>query len=304
MIEDSYGRPVTSIRISITQRCNLNCFYCHREGQERGEDVEMTAEEMRRIVNVVASFGVESVKLTGGEPLLRSDILETVEKIKSVPGIAEVSMTTNGTLLSKLAKPLKKAGLARVNVSLDTLKPETYRLITGVNALEAAVAGVREAVRAGLWPVKVNMVLLNNINDNQVWDMIRFAKENKVILQVIELESSSEDETYQRYHTDLTPLENELEKTAEKIKVRRMHHRKKYFLPGETEVEVVKPMHNTEFCKYCNRIRLTSDGKFKPCLFRSDNLVDVLGPMRNWASNETIEKLFVKAVRRRKPYFT
>ena len=264
----------------------------------------MTPEEIQRIVGVAASFNVRKVKLTGGEPLLRSDILEIVKRIKSVPGISEVSMTTNGTLLSRLAKPLKEAGLTRVNVSLDTLKPEKYKFITGASVLKTVVAGVKEAVKAGLFPVKVNMVLLRGVNDGQVWDMIDFARENGLFLQLIELESASEDELYQKYHSDLSRIENELERKAEKIIVRRMHHRRKYFLPGGGEVEVVKPMHNTEFCKHCNRIRVTSDGKFKPCLFRSDNLVDFLGPMRNQASDESLRELFVKAVKRRRPYFT
>lgn len=259
---------------------------------------------MQRIVKVVEPFGITEVKLTGGEPLLRSDILEIVHKIKSVPGIAEVSMTTNGTLLSKFASQLKNAGLARVNVSLDTLKPEAYRLITGVDALETAVAGIKEAVKAGLWPVKVNMVALKDVNDYQIWDMIHFARKNDVILQVIELESADEGELYEKHHMDLAPLENELKKVAREIKVRRMHHRKKYFLRGGAEVEVVKPMHNPEFCKYCKRIRLTSDGKFKTCLFRSGDLIDVLGSMRNGASDEALKKLFVRAVERRRPYFT
>lgn len=304
MIKDPYGRPITGIRISVTQRCNLHCFYCHKEGQEPSGGVEMTTVEMQRIVKVVAPFGITEVKLTGGEPLMRSDILEIVHKIKSVPGIAEVSMTTNGILLSKFANQLKNAGLVRVNVSLDTLKPETYRLITSVDALEAVVAGIKEAVKAGLWPVKVNMVVLKDVNDDQIWNMIHFARKNDVILQVIEFESADEGELYQKYHMDLASLENELEKVTREIKVRRMHHRKKYFLRGGVEVEVVKPMHNLEFCKYCRRIRLTSDGKFKTCLFRSDDLIDVLGPMRNGASDEALKKLFVKAVERRKPYFT
>lgn len=304
MIRDPYGRLITNVRISVTQRCNLRCFYCHREGEDYNGRTEMTPEEIQRAVEIAAFFGVSKVKLTGGEPLMRGDILEIVRRIKSTPGISEVSMTTNGTLLSGLAKPLKEAGLTRVNVSLDTLKPETYRSITGTDSLEAVVAGIKESVRAKLFPVKVNMVVLKGINDGQIHDMIEFAREHSLILQLIELESASEDELYQKYHSDLALIEEEQEGKAEKIKTRRMHHRRKYFLPGGVEVEVVRPMHNTEFCRYCNRMRVTSDGKFKPCLLRSDNLVDFLGPMRNQASDEALRKLFVKAVKRRKPYFT
>jgi len=305
LIVGPYGRPVTSIRVSVTQRCNLRCFYCHREGEERDKYgcVEMRPWEIERIIKVVASFGVGKVKLTGGEPLMRSDIVEIVERISNVNGISEVSMTTNGVFLGDLAKPLKEAGLVRVNVSLDTLNPKTYKMITGADALGKVVAGIKKAVEVDLNPVKVNMVLLRGVNDKEVWNMIEFAKRNRVVLQLIELESAREDGFYRKYHFDMTRIEEELEKRAERVTVRSMHHRRKYLLPSKVEVEIVKPMHNTEFCRYCNRIRVTSDGKFKPCLFRSNNLVDFLEPMRNGESTEKLRKLFIEAVKRRKPYF-
>jgi cyclic pyranopterin phosphate synthase len=264
----------------------------------------MAPEEIQRIVRVAASFGITKIKLTGGEPLLRSDISEIVRGIKSVPRISEVSMTTNGTLLTNLANSLKKAGLARVNISLHTLEPETYKLITGTNALESVVAGVKNALKAGLLPVKVNMTILKGVNDDQITSMIDFAEKNDVILQLIELESAVEDNVYRKYHSDLAQIEHELTKRAEKIRIRRMHHRRKYLLPQSVEVEVVRPMHNTEFCKHCNRIRVTSEGKLKPCLFRSDNLVDFLGPMRSGVSDEALGELIIEAVKRRKPLFT
>ncbi|RLI36690.1 GTP 3',8-cyclase MoaA, partial [Candidatus Bathyarchaeota archaeon] len=290
-------------RISVTQRCNLHCFYCHREGEDYESNREMTPEEIETIIRVVSSFGVGKVKITGGEPLLRGDILEIIEGINRVPGISEISMTTNGVLLNELAGPLREAGLARVNVSLDTLNPETYKMITGVDSLERVLSGIRKAAEVGLYPVKVNMVLLRGLNDGEIWDMAKFAGENGLILQLIELESAVENELYKRFHVDLTRIERELERRAEKVIVREMHHRRKYFLPDGVEVEVVRPMHNTEFCKYCTRMRITSDGRFKPCLFRSDNLVDFLGPMRSGASIDELAALFLEAVRRRKPYF-
>jgi len=306
LITDPYGRPVTSIRVSVTQKCNLHCFYCHREGEdyEKYNYTEMTPEEIERILKLVASFGVGKVKLTGGEPLIRSDILKIVKKIRSLSEISEVSMTTNGTLLNELAKPLKKAGLARVNVSLDTLNPKTFGMITGVDAFNKVISGIKEAVEVNLNPVKINMVLLEGINDNEVWSMVEFAERNNLILQLIELESAREDEFYRKYHSDMTKIENELTKKAERVTVRKMHHRRKYLLQSKVEVEIVKPMHNTEFCRYCNRIRITSNGKFKPCLFRADDLVDFLGPMRNGASSGDLKKIFVEAVERRRPYFT
>ena len=303
MLTDPCGRPVESIRISVTRECNLDCFYCHREGEPSQTSTEMTPEEIQRIVNIAASFGIRKVKLTGGEPLLREDILEIVKRIEDTLGVEEVSMTTNGLLLAGYAERLKEAGLARVNVSLDTLKPEKFKQITGLDALEEVIRGIEGASKAGLNPVKVNMVLLKGVNEDEVTNMIRLAREKNIILQIIELESPDEDELYNTYHVDLGSVEDSLEKAAEKTTVRRMHHRKKYHLRNGGEVEIVKPMHNTEFCQNCNRIRVTSDGKLKPCLFRNDNLVDLLGPMRRGAPEKTLRELFLEAVKRREPYF-
>jgi cyclic pyranopterin phosphate synthase len=303
MLTDPYGRPVESIRISVTQRCNLNCFYCHLEGEVARKDNKMTTQEIQRIAEVATSFSIRRFKLTGGEPLVRSDILEIVRRIKAVHHVEEVSMTTNGVLLSQYAEQLKKAGLSRVNISLDTLQPELFKKITGVDALGAVVTGIEAAKKSGLHPIKVNMVLLKGVNENEIPEMIKYANENEIILQIIEFESPVEGELYAKYHTGLVAIEEALKSKARKVVMRQMHHRKKYFLNGGGEVEIVRPMHNTEFCKYCNRIRVTSDGKLKPCLFRNDNLVDILGPIRKGASQEALKALFIKAVNQRKPYF-
>ncbi len=303
MLTDPYGRPVDSIRISLTQRCNLRCFYCHLEGEIPKKTIEMTPEEIQRIVNLAVSFSIRKVKLTGGEPLMRSDILEIVNMIRDSRGVEEVSMTTNGIFLAGLAEGLKKAGLTRINVSLDTLNHERFKRITGSTGLEAVISGIREAVKTGLCPLKVNMVLLKGVNEDEVSKMIGFTKDHGLILQIIELESPDEDELYKRYHVDLDDVESYIKNNARTVTVRRMHHRRKYGLRNGGEIEIVRPMHNTEFCQYCNRIRVTSDGKLKPCLFRNSNLVDILGPMREGASEETLRNLFLEAVRRRQPYF-
>lgn len=303
MLTDPYGRPVESLRISLTQRCNLHCFYCHLEGETPKKVIEMMPEEIQGIVNLAASFGIRKVKLTGGEPLMRSDILDIVNRIRDSRGIEEVSMTTNGIFLAGFAEGLKKAGLTRINVSLDTLNPKRYKRITCSASLEAVVSGIREAVKIGLCPLKVNMVLLKGVNEDELSKMIEFTKDHGLILQIIELESSDEDKLYERYHVDLSDVESYIKNNARTVTVRRMHHRRTYCLRNGGEIEIVKPMHNTEFCQYCNRIRVTSDGKLKPCLFRNNNLVDILGPMREGASKETLRNLFLEAVKRRQPYF-
>lgn len=264
----------------------------------------MRPEEIERIVRVAASLGILSIKLTGGEPLLRSDVIEIVHRISSVPRIKDVSMTTNGLLLEKYAAQLKEAGLSRVNVSLDTLNGEKFKMITGVDAHEEVVRGIVRAKEAGLNPVKVNMVLLRGINEDEVDDMIEFVKENGLILQIIELEQFREDALYSQYHVNLDEVENKVRERSVKVIVRSMHHRRKYILNDGAEIEIVKPMHNTEFCLNCNRIRLTSNGKLKPCLFRNDNLIDMLGPLRSGASDDELRNLFIKAVKKRKPFFS
>jgi len=304
ILKDDYGRPIENIRMSVTQRCNFKCFYCHGEGQLSNSYVEMSPEEIEFIVKVAASLGVWGVKLTGGEPLLRDDIVEIVRRVSSVPGIKDLSLTTNGFFLKEYARQLREAGLSRVNVSLDTLRAERFKAITGVDAYERVIGGIIEAKNAGLNPIKVNMVLLRGINEDEIDEMINFIRENGLILQIIELERPYEDALYMRYHVSLDDIEGRLKREAKKIIVREMHHRKKYILDNRAEVEVVRPMHNTEFCLHCNRIRLTSDGKLKPCLFRNNNLVDLLSPIRSGADERQLRELFIRAVKMRKPFFT
>ncbi|MDI6655451.1 MAG: GTP 3',8-cyclase MoaA [Candidatus Hydrothermarchaeota archaeon] len=305
MIYDRFSRPLIGVRISITQRCNLDCIYCHREGVSfRKEDgiresaAEMTPEEISRIVAVCAKNGVRKVKITGGEPLLRSDVCDVVQKISSVNGIEDISMTTNGVLLQEYAQGLKKAGLGRINVSLDTLKPEVFSMITGGGNLKQVVAGIDKAIEAGLEPVKLNMVVMKGINEREVRDMLR----EGVVLQLIEL-MNTDNGFFEKYFYDLDEIEKEFEREALSATVRKfMQNRRKYVLNG-AQVEVIKPVHNTEFCASCTRIRITADGKFKPCLMRSDNLVDFLTPMRRGAGDKELEELLKEAMKKREPYF-
>jgi len=290
LLKDPYGRTVTNLRISLTHKCNLRCIYCHAEGEVQPQ-TEMTLDEISELMETGAKFGIKSIKFTGGEPMLRSDIVGIVQ---AVPEGLESSMTTNGTLLADKVYELKEAGLSRVNISLDSLRPERYQRIAGRACLDDVLAGITAALDAGLTPVKLNMVLLDGINDDEVDDFLAFVRSRSdLILQVIELMEFNKC----RYHGDVDGIERDLKVRARQIITRRMHHRKKYCLDG-AEVEVVRPLHNTEFCSYCNRLRVTSDAKLKPCLLRNDNLVDVRG-----AHGKELEDLFREAVRRREPFF-
>ena len=286
----------------MTQKCNMHCPYCHREGETNPSTV-MSVEEIVHIVKIALSLGISRVKLTGGEPLLRKDILDIVEGIAELRGLRDLSITTNGTFLEAMAKDLKMKGLNRVNVSLPTLNPETYRNLRGGN-LRDAIEGVRAAVEAELYPVKLNMLILKNVNEREVERMIQFAERTMTILQLIELEPLNlSDAYYERYHLDLNEIEQRLKEQALEVRTREyMQNRRIYFLP-KVKVEVIHPIENTEFCARCTRIRVTSDGKLKPCLMRNDNLVDILTPLRNGADEEELTKIFLEAVKRREPYY-
>jgi len=305
VLVDNYDRPTLNLRVAVTQNCNLRCGYCHREGETGlSSSSEMSVNEIMRIVKVAVGLGISRVKLTGGEPLYRKDIEDIVAGINGLRGLQDLAMTTNACFLASLAKDLKAKGLRRVNVNIPTLSSETYRELTGGGDLRNVIDGIREAIRVGLFPVKLNMVLLQGINTGEVDRMIGFAERVGAILQLIELEPINiSDEYYTKHHFELDDIEEKLKQQAYEIKTREhMQNRRIYFLP-KVKVEVVHPIENTEFCQHCTRLRVTSDGKLKPCLMRNDNLVDILTPLRNGADDKALTQLFTEAVKRREPYF-
>jgi cyclic pyranopterin phosphate synthase len=219
--------------------------------------------EIKERVEVFSEMGIQKVKITGGEPLVRTDILEIVKKISNISGIEEVSMTSNGLLLEDLAADLKRAGLSRINIGCDSM---TSVLPKNIKKVKKGIAAVRNA---GLDPVKINMVVLKGINEGEIEKMIDFARDNHVILQLIELIDVN-NSYYQKHYFPLDSVELELEKKAHRVRTRKMQARKQYFLDGVV-VEIVRPSLEG-FCLKCPKIRLTSDGRIKPCLMRQDNL--------------------------------
>jgi cyclic pyranopterin phosphate synthase len=305
ILTDNCGRPLLNMRIAITQRCNLRCDYCHREGEDnRAQSTaeEMSVDEIVRVARIAVGLGISRIKLTGGEPLMRKDICEIVKGIAAIQDLKDLSMTTNGTMLSFLAKELRACGLKRVNISLPTLNAEAYNKLTE-GRVENTLEGVKAAVEAGFCPVKLNMVILRGINAEVIPEMIDFARQTGTILQLIELDPVNVDDAYySMHHKFLDEYEEMLGQKALTVETRRfMHNRHIYHLPDVT-VEVVHPIENRDFCMHCTRLRLTSNGKLKPCLMRNDNLVDVLTPMRRGASDEELRKLFVYANQKREPY--
>lgn len=303
VVHDKYERPILSLRITLTNRCNVNCLYCHHDGMVKSHD-EMTADELYTICKIAKKIGVRKIRLSGGEPLLKKDIVEIVRKIASLD-FRDISMTTNGILLEKYAQDLKDAGLDRVNVSLDTLNRETFEFITKKDYLEDAKRGILKAVEVGLYPVKINMVIMKDINQDEIDDMFEFCKENDIVLQLIELiesENCDEDKFSRDYHYNLDDIEKELADIADDVREREfMQGRKKYYIDGG-EIEVVKPVDNAKFCAKCSRLRITPDGKIKPCLLRNDNLVELISHVRNGAGEDELEEIFINGINKREPF--
>jgi cyclic pyranopterin phosphate synthase len=283
----------------------LNCIYCHNEGEWRDgiEKGEASAELIISIARVASSyFGVRKVKFSGGEPLMRDDLVDIVQGLRDFEN--DISLTTNGVFLGKYANDLAEAGLDRVNISLDSLNEERYDFVTGTKKnLPKVLDGLHSAIDANLTPVKLNTVLLKGINEDEIFDLMDFVREyNKregsgvLILQLIELIDFF-NPSMRNYEVDFSKIEKLLKSKASVIKTRRMQRRKKYEV-NSVEVEVVHPIDNTEFCANCKRLRITSDGKIKPCLLRNDNLVTV----ESVEEAHIINKLKL-AMRYREPFY-
>ena len=269
--------------------------------------IEMTPDEIEEIVSVAASLGAKKVKITGGEPLLREDIGDIVSQIKS--HVQEVSLTTNGILLSDCAQKLKRSGLDRINVSLHSLTGDCLEKIAGRDYLDEVKAGLMTADAAGLKPIKLNMVVLKGINDSEIQSMMKFSSEIDATLQLIELasdKSGCDDEFFQKHYFPLGGLEDSFKIKASNISYNDLHRRAQYLMAENgksVKVEVVRSMHNSSFCAHCTRLRLTSDGKLKGCLYQNGSSADVLTALRSGASNEAIAAFFVGAMKERKPYW-
>lgn len=298
---DSYGRPLTHLRISINSSCNYSCFYCHLEGIDRVNDL-LKPSEIGAIVSVASSLGIRKYKLTGGEPLLRPDVVEIVREIASVKPL-DLGMTTNGYYLENLASKLAEAGLMRINISLPSLNPNKFRLITGINGLDKVLRGIKAAIDAGLNPLKVNYVVLKGINDNEFWNMIEYTRSIGAILQVIELEPIGiSKDVFTKYYIPISIFEDTIRKRAIRKTIRHsLHARPIYTLDNGAVIEFVKWFCNPEFCMHCTRLRLTPDGKLKTCIIRGDE-VDLKHALRPIPKLSLIKELIIKANSLRKPY--
>ncbi|MBO3754839.1 MAG: GTP 3',8-cyclase MoaA [Candidatus Brockarchaeota archaeon] len=298
------GRPLKNLRISVTDNCNLNCFFCHREWNPppRGS---MTLNEVRKIVEVASSIGVETVKITGGEPLVREDVVDIVKAIS--PLVREVSLVTNGVLLEEYAGDLKDAGLARVNVNLPSLDSSKYSRITGGGDVLRVFKGINAALETGLNPVRINMVVLKRVNEEDVEEMLDYAGSIGAVLQLIELQPiPGGEKVFQEFHASLKDVEKTISSKSAGKTVNYTGQRPIYMLPrnGRTVlVEIVSPTGNLDFCSHCSKLRVTCDGRLKPCLLRNDNLVDIVGLMRSGGGDDDLKRSFMEAIMLKKPYW-
>ena len=294
-MKDPFGREINYLRISLTDRCNLRCEYCMPgDGIDKFSHEEMlTLEEIYEIAKVFVELGISKIRLTGGEPLTRLNVVDLVNKISKLEGIKDLAMTTNGLLLKKFAGPLKEAGLNRVNVSLDTLDPKKYRDITRGGNLDDVLEGLEEAKRVGLTPIKINTVLIGGFNDDEIEDMVRLTETEEIDLRFIELMPIGEaiDWSKEKFLSNETIIDRvkELKPVPREDQSSPAVY---YRLPnGKGNVGIINPI-SCKFCKDCNRVRLTSKGQLKLCL-HSNLEIDLRTALRN---GEDLKGLILESI--------
>ncbi|MEM4558931.1 MAG: GTP 3',8-cyclase MoaA [Acidilobaceae archaeon] len=313
-IRDAYGRELNSLRLLVTSECNYRCFFCHLEGDPLGEPARpgskpplLTPEDYSIVAEAAWKLGIRSFKITGGEPLIRRDIIDIVEAVNSSAPGSDISMTTNGVLLESLASKLRDAGLKRINVSLHSLRRDRYKFITGVDGLDRVLRGLDAAINAG-FRVKINALILYGVNHDEVFDLVEFSKVKGVILQLIELIPVGLGSKLLKTHRfSLSSIEEKFVEMGAKVEVRELHYRPIYKLPDGAIVEVVKPYSNPIFCSGCNRLRLDSSGRLSPCINWRGERINILEYIRKAKSRDeavlaTI-KAFLEANWLRRPFY-
>ena len=302
MLTDQHGRAITDLRISVTDRCNYKCVYC-RTGNVGAQFPDLPMADYLRMARIFVSLGITKVRITGGEPLMRAGLVEFVRELSTLRTLSndklDIAMTTNGHLLADMAQPLADAGLSRVTVSVDAVERTRFERITRVaGSYDAVMAGVRAAKAAGLGPVKVNCVLLRGFNDDQVVAFGKFAREEEVVVRFIEFMPLEEDRVWSpEIVVTLKEILSQLNSYMPLVEIKREASetaRRFRFEDGIGEIGIIAPV-SEPFCGHCSRIRVTSDGKVRTCLF---SIVehDLAGLMRSGASDDDLRDFIVSLV--------
>ena len=301
---DSFGRTARNLRLSVTDRCDLRCVYCMPERPvwlPRAEILDY--EELARLCAVAVSRGVRQVRVTGGEPLVRRDVHRFVALLKSIPGLEEVALTTNGTRLAASACALKDAGLDRVTLSLDSLEPETYRAMARVGALSETLAGIDAAEAAGFGPIKVNCVVMRGVNDGQVGDLAAWGRRTGRQMRFIEFMPLEGDRIWSRSlmvpASEIAAAVAARFPAAERPGAPHSTAVAYDYIDGNGSFAVIAPV-TRAFCADCDRVRVTADGTFRTCLF-AETGVDLRGPLRAGASDAALAELMAGAVSKKGP---
>lgn len=300
MLEDNFRRVIDYLRISITDRCNLRCVYCMpSEGVlPCGHKDILRYEEIVRIVKVAAGLGVRKVRLTGGEPLTRKNVIFLISSLRKISGIEDLSMTTNGVLLEQFSAEIASAGLDRVNISLDTFSPEKYRQITRTGELQTVLRGIACAEKAGLSPVKINMVPMRGVNDDEIMEFAGLTIGSDCQVRFIELMPSVCNDFWSRErYMGTAEIRKRIETLGhlEPVRLRKNGPSRYFRLQGAKGVIGFISALSHHFCEDCNRLRLTADGKLRPCLF-SETEIDLRSALRNGSSDYEITRLLRLAV--------
>ncbi|KGM14065.1 GTP 3',8-cyclase MoaA [Cellulomonas bogoriensis] len=305
MLQDSFGRVHRDLRISLTDRCSLRCTYCMpAEGVPwLTSDRMLSTHEIVRLAGVAVSLGVDEIRLTGGEPLLRPDVVDVVRALASLPGGPEISLTTNALRLPELAGPLKDAGLARVNISIDTLDRERFAKLTRRDRLPQTLAGIAAADAVGLHPVKLNAVAMRGVNDDEVVDLVRFAVDRGYEMRFIEQMPLDAGHTWDRTQMVtqaeiLASLRTEFDLTE--IPGRGAAPAERWYVNGGPRTVGVIASVTAPFCGACDRVRLTADGQLRACLFARTE-TDLRTLMRDGADDETLANAFRSCLAGKKP---
>jgi len=273
-MRDKYGRDITYMRISITDECNLRCLYCMPDKRtdciSSNTDL-MSADEIVEITEAAVAAGISKIRVTGGEPLIRPDVIDICRRISAIPGVKELALTTNGIMLAEMAYALRDAGVARLNISLDTLQTEKYTRITRHGKFPEVIDGIDRAREAGLVPIKLNTVLIGGFNDDEIVDFVNLARDGNVEVRFIELMPIGACASFPKH--SFVKGDIVLEKVPDLVPIDDSGVARMYSFPdGRGRIGIISAV-NQHFCLSCNRIRLTCDGKIKPCLHSKDEIV-------------------------------